>query len=54
MTRLHLDRRNESLWRRACRELDCHPVMLGILLVCMGYVAILVAWCVRHAATGAW
>jgi len=41
-------------WNRLCDRLDCHPAMLLLLMACMGYVAILLAWCVRHMATGAW
>lgn len=46
--------RRPSLWRRLCRRLDCHPVMMALLLVCMGYVGVLLAMVVRHMATGVW
>jgi hypothetical protein len=33
--------------------MDCHPVMMALLIACMSYVGILVAMAARHAA-GAW
>ena len=46
--------RKTSPFGRLAKRLDMHPVMLAMLLACMGYVAILVAWCARHAAMGGW
>lgn len=53
MSRPRLYRR-ASMIERLCRFLDCHPLTLAVLVVCCGYVGILMAWCVRHAATGVW
>jgi hypothetical protein len=52
-SRPHLYRRL-NWFERLCERLDCHPALAVILTICMGYVAILLAWCVRHMATGAW
>jgi hypothetical protein len=46
--------RRPSLWRRACRRLDCTDLELAVLAFGNGYVGILIAWCARHMATGAW
>ena len=39
---------------RLSARLDCSPAMVWLMAVLMGYVGILVAWCVRHAVAGAW
>jgi hypothetical protein len=46
--------RRLSPFERLCRWLDCSALELWVLAICGGYVGILVAWCVRHAATGVW
>ena len=41
-------------FERLCARLDCSALELWALAIAGGYVGILVAWCVRHAASGAW
>jgi hypothetical protein len=46
--------RRPSWFRRLCKKLNAHPIEVLILLVASGYVGVLIAQCVRHAAFGVW
>ena len=45
---------SKSLWRRICLAWDCSDLELAVLSTSAGYIGILIAWCARHWATGAW